>query len=198
MGFQMIGIIILLVFYACYFIKMITQHQKGIKTNQIGKGKVGSVKWIELSMKVITYLVPVVEVVSIFLNTHFFMVSVRIIGIFVGSIGVAVFLISILTMQDNWRAGVPKTDKTELVTKGIYQISRNPAFLGFDFVYIGIAMMFFNWVLFLVSCMAILILHIQIVKVEEAFLAEAFGDEYLCYKKKVGRYLGRKSRAKEN
>ncbi len=34
-----------------------------------------------------------------------------------------------LTMKNNWRAGVSHTDKTELVTDGIYQISRNPAFL---------------------------------------------------------------------
>lgn len=34
----------------------------------------------------------------------------------------------------------------------------------------------------------------QIVKVEELFLTETFGGEYLCYKKKICRYLGRKSR----
>lgn len=31
---------------------------------------------------------------------------------------------------------MPKTDKTELITNGIYQISRNPAFLGFDLLYL--------------------------------------------------------------
>ena len=41
-------------------------------------------------------------------------------------------------MRDFWRAGISETDKTELVTEGIYQISRNPAFLGFDLLYIGI------------------------------------------------------------
>ena len=56
----------------------------------------------------------------------------------------AVFVTSVVTMRDSWRAGVSKTDKTELVTDGIYQISRNPAFLGFDLVYIGILLMFFN------------------------------------------------------
>ena len=41
-------------------------------------------------------------------------------------------------MRDFWRAGISETDKTELVTEGIYQISRNPAFLGFDVLYFGI------------------------------------------------------------
>lgn len=192
MWFQVAGIAIMLVFYGCYFIKMISQHKKGIKTDQIGKGKAGFVKFVEITMKVFTYLVPAVEIVSIILNTSFFAVPVRIVGALVAVVGVAVFIISVLTMRDSWRAGVSKTDKTELVTKGIYKISRNPAFLGFDLMYLGILLMFFNLVLYIVSLFAMLIFHLQIVNVEEEFLLEAFGDEYLRYKKKVCRYIGRK------
>lgn len=192
MWFQVAGIAIMLVFYGCYFIKMISQHKKGIKTDQIGKGKVGFVKFVEITMKVFTYLVPAVEIVSIILNTSFFAVPVRIVGVLVAVVGLAVFIISVLTMRDSWRAGVSKTDKTELVTKGIYKISRNPAFLGFDLMYLGILLMFFNLVLYIVSLFAMLIFHLQIVNVEEEFLLEAFGDEYLRYKKKVCRYIGRK------
>lgn len=192
MWFQAAGIAIMLVFYGCYFIKMISQHKKGIKTDQIGKGKVGFVKFVEITMKVFTYLVPAVEIVSIILNTSFFAVPVRIVGVLVAVVGVAAFIISVLTMRDSWRAGVSKTDKTELVTKGIYKISRNPAFLGFDLMYLGILLMFFNLVLFEVSLFAMLMFHLQIVNVEEEFLLEAFGDEYLRYKKKVCRYIGRK------
>lgn len=192
MWFQAAGIAIMLAFYGCYFIKMISQHKKGIKTDQIGKGKVGFVKFVEITMKVFTYLVPAVEIVSIILNTSFFAVLVRIVGVLVAVVGVAVFIISVLTMRDSWRAGVSKTDKTELVTKGIYKISRNPAFLGFDLMYLGILLMFFNLVLFEVSLFAMLMFHLQIVNVEEEFLLEAFGDEYLRYKKKVCRYIGRK------
>lgn len=192
MWFQAAGIAIMLAFYGCYFIKMISQHKKGIKTDQIGKGKVGFVKFVEITMKIVTYLVPAVEIVSIILNTSFFAVPVRIVGVLVAVVGVAVFIISVLTMRDSWRAGVSKTDKTELVTKGIYKISRNPAFLGFDLMYLGILLMFFNLVLFEVSLFAMLMFHLQIVNVEEEFLLEAFGDEYLRYKKKVCRYIGRK------
>ncbi len=193
MVFQIAGVAILLAFYGCYFAKMLSQRQKGIKTDQIGKGKTGFVKSIEKAMKIAAYLVLIVEVVSIVFNTGPFPMPVRIAGVFVGVTGVIVFIISVLTMRNSWRAGVSKTDKTELVTKGIYQISRNPAFLGFDLVYIGITLMFFNWILLMVSVFAVLMLHLQIVNVEEDFLLEAFGEEYLSYKKSVCRYLGRKS-----
>lgn len=94
--------------------------------------------------------------------------------------------------RDSWRAGVSKTDKTELVTNGIYQFSRNPAFLGFDLLYIGTLLMFFNWILCILTVFAVTMYHLQIVNVEEDFLLATFGNEYLQYKKKVCRYIGRK------
>ena len=82
--------------------------------------------------------------------------------------------------------------KTDLVTTGIYSVSRNPAFLGFDLMYIGILFSFFNWYLCFATGFALVFFHLQIVNVEEDFLIETFGQEYIEYKKKVCRYLGRK------
>ncbi len=80
------------------------------------------------------------------------------------------------------------------MTTGIYSISRNPAFLGFDLMYIGILPAFFNWYLCGATIFAVVIFHLQIVNVEEDFLIEAFWEEYLAYKKKVCRYIGRINR----
>ena len=192
MGFQISAVIILLVFYGCYFGKMFMQKKKGIQTDQIGKGKTGFVKMIELTMKVATLLVPLVEIISIAVNVSNLSIIARYLGIVTAILGDIVFVISVWTMKDSWRAGVSPTDKTELVTTGIYQISRNPAFLGFDLVYIGVCLMFFNWLLFLVSVFAMIMFHLQIVNVEEEFLLDSFGEEYISYKKKVNRYFGRK------
>ena len=192
MSFQISAVIILLVFYGCYFGKMFMQKKKGIQTDQIGKGKTGFVKMIELTMKVATLLVPLVEIISIAVNVSNLSIIARYLGIVTAILGDIVFVISVWTMKDSWRAGVSPTDKTELVTTGIYQISRNPAFLGFDLVYVGICLMFFNWVLLLVSVFAMLMFHLQIVNVEEDFLLDSFGEDYIAYKKKVNRYFGRK------
>ncbi len=192
MIFQIIAFLVLAVFYGCYFAKMISQQKKGIQTDQIGKGKAGFAKIIEVIMKIATILVPVVEVISIVVETNCLPIELRAAGAVIAICGVIVFILSVCTMRDSWRAGVSETDKTELVTGGIYQISRNPAFLGFDLVYIGILLMFFNWLLFVVSVFAALMLHLQIINVEEEFLVLAFGESYLEYKKKVCRYLGRR------
>lgn len=158
----------------------------------MGKGKTGVVKFIEITLKTVTCFVPIAEVISIVLNTSVLPDLARLAGGVIGISGAAVFIVSVLTMRDSWRAGVSETDKTEFITNGIYQISRNPAFLGFDLVYVGILLMFFNWVLFVLSLFAMLMLHLQIVNVEEDFLIAAFGEEYIAYKKKVNRYFGRR------
>ena len=192
MAFKLISIASLIAFYGCYFIKMLRQKMQGIRTDQIGKGKVGFVKFVEVTMKVAAVLVFAVGIVSIFIGASHSPVAVRIMGAVMSIVGTIVFIAAVRTMRDSWRAGVSKTDKTELVTKGIYQISRNPAFLGFDLLYVGTLLMFFNWVLCIVTVFAVIMYHLQIVNVEEDFLLAAFGNEYMQYKKKVCRYIGRK------
>ena len=60
MAFQVVAICTMLVFYGCYFGKMINQKKKGIQTDQIGKGKQGIVKMIEMTMKIATVAVPII------------------------------------------------------------------------------------------------------------------------------------------
>ena len=192
MSLKIITLAFMAIFNICYFAKMISQRKQGIKTEQLGKGKVGFVKFIEVTLKITTYLLPVIQVISIVLYSGTAHIALRIIGVVITALGVLAFIISVVQMKDNWRAGVQREEKTNLVTTGIYSISRNPAFLGFDLMYIGILFTFFNWYLCFATSFALVFFHLQIVNVEEEFLVEAFGQEYLEYQKKVCRYLGRK------
>lgn len=180
------------IFYICYFGKVISQRKQGIKTDQLGRGKEGFVKFIEIALKITTRILPLIQIISIALSSMNSYKAMKIAGVAITALGVFVFVIAVLQMKDNWRAGVQKNEKTNLVTTGIYSISRNPAFLGFDLMYIGILFSFFTWYLFAVTALAVILFHLQIVNVEEDFLIEAFGQEYIEYKKKVFRYLGRK------
>lgn len=179
-------------FYICYFLKMISQHKQGISTDQLGKGKVGFVKFIEVTLKISTYVIPIIQLISIWLYAGTAQTAVQMIGCIITVAGVAIFMISVIQMKDNWRAGVQKEDKTDLVTTGIYSISRNPAFLGFDLMYIGILTTFFNWYLLFATGFVLVFFHLQIVNVEEVFLTETFGEAYVQYQKKVHRYIGRR------
>lgn len=192
MEFKLIAIAALGAFYGCYFEKMFSQKRLGIQTGQIGKGKTGFVKFVEVTMMLASVLAAAAELVSIFVGTGHSPAAIRVLGAVMSVLGTVTFIAAVRAMRDSWRAGVSETDKTELVTNGIYQISRNPAFLGFDLLYIGILLMFFNWILCVITVFAVIMFHLQIVNVEEDFLIVTFGEEYLQYRKKVCRYLGRK------
>lgn len=192
MGFQAVSIMIFVVFYGCYFVKMLDQKKRGIRTDQIGRGKEGFVKFVEVTMKAAAVLAAAAGMISILIGKSRGPTSFRMLGAVVSAAGTVVFIAAVHTMRDNWRAGVPEAGQTKLVTNGIYRISRNPAFLGFDLLHIGILWTFFSWVLCGITVFAVVMYHLQIVNVEEDFLLAAFGDEYRRYQKKVCRYIGRK------
>ena len=193
--FQSGSIVIMLVFYGIYFGKMLGQKKKGIRTNQIAKGdKAEELMYIEFIMKIATIGVPVYELVSILWGINKASENMRIAGLIIATVGVMIFGLSVYTMRDSWRAGIPESDRTKMVSEGIYSISRNPAFCGFDLTYIGILLMFFNIPLLVFTCFAIFTLHLQILQ-EEKYLEKVFGIEYREYRRKVFRYLGRNCRA---
>lgn len=188
MIWRLSAILLLLFFYTVYIGKMIAQRRRGIQTDQMAQKKRGTLFYIELVLKMSTYTVVVVEVLSIAINTTVFPQAVRILGVTLAVLGDIVFALAVWTMRDSWRAGIAQEDKTEMVTTGIYKLSRNPAFLGFNLVYIGILLIFFNWILCAITILAMVMLHLQILQ-EEKYLPTVFGEDYLTYKSKVGRYF---------
>lgn len=191
-----LAMIVIAVFYAIYFVKMISQKRHGIQTHQIGRVKEKSVHRVEVLMSIATLAAPVIQIMSMIFEWNHMPANARFIGFCIGMLGDLIFLISVLCMKDSWRAGIPDKDRTELVTSGIYRYSRNPAFFGFDFMYIGLLLMYFNLSMLAVSVFAIIMLHLQILQ-EERYLTENYGESYREYRKHVFRYLGRKLRSRE-
>ena len=82
----------------------------------------------------------------------------------------------------------PQTTST-IVTHGVYQLSRNPMYLGFLVMLIGWAIYLeqainIAWILFFYMYMN----RLQIIP-EEILLSQYFGNEYNDYKKRVRRWL---------
>lgn len=188
-GYQIAMLLVLAAFYAVYFGKMLMQRRQGIVTNQMGRGdKPRRTLWIERLLSVATFAIVPAEIGSILWNTRTASRGVVILGIALAALGVGVFAIAVWTMRDSWRAGIPDADKTTLVTKGIYRLSRNPAFLGFDLIYIGTLIAFFNWVHLAFCLFAVVMMHLQILE-EERFLPQAFGKSYAEYRQRTARYF---------
>jgi hypothetical protein len=90
-----------------------------------------------------------------------------------------------MAMRNNWRAGYSYEQDTQLVTDGIYRISRNPAFVGFDLFYLGCALAYPNVANLVLTLVAVILFHIQTLG-EEKFLIDRFGEKYHEYRHKGG------------
>lgn len=112
---QIVALAEMAVFYIAYFTKMFLQRRKGVQTDQIGKGdKSQKVLMTEILMKIATYAIVPVELVSILWDFRLWDSPLLWIGIGAAALGVFVFLVAMCTMRDSWRAGIPGKDKTEL------------------------------------------------------------------------------------
>lgn len=79
--------------------------------------------------------------------------------------------------------------KGELITTGLYSVSRNPIYTSWIlFILPGIAGIFNNWI-FLFAALAMYISILLFIKEEENQMLVHFGDLYKEYYQKVGRIL---------
>lgn len=191
MNYRIISLIIMAIYYSFYIAKLLILNKKSIKTNQAGIGnKPKKVIIVERIMSIATVSTIVIEAYSILFTTLNILDGLRIIGIVFGILAIIFFALATITMKDSWRVGIPE-EKTSLISAGIYKWSRNPAFVGFDLLYISICLMYFNLPLLLISIFAGTMLHLQILQ-EEKHMQNMFGKEYEEYKKHTLRYFGRR------
>jgi protein-S-isoprenylcysteine O-methyltransferase Ste14 len=83
----------------------------------------------------------------------------------------------------------PWRPTTALVTEGPYRVSRNPMYLGMALLYVALSLALgLVWSLALLP-VVILILDVAVIRREEAYLAEKYGEEYLDYRRNVRRWI---------
>lgn len=84
----------------------------------------------------------------------------------------------------------PARPTCQLVTSGVFSISRNPLYLGGVAVVVGIALLFdLGWILALLPP-ALIGCHYILIAPEEQYLAEKFGADYHTYAASVHRWVG--------
>lgn len=97
-------------------------------------------------------------------------------------------VIAQIQMKTSWRIGIDNHMKTELVTTGLFQYSRNPVFLGMTLSLIGFFFTFPTVIAFFLLITGNILMQIQI-RLEEEHLLRQHGSVYFAYKKRVARML---------
>lgn len=78
---------------------------------------------------------------------------------------------------------------SQLVTRGIYQVTRNPMYLGMAIVLLGVALYLADVSAFLGVLLFVRYIGRYQIEPEEAILSEKFGDGFAAYQDQVRRWL---------
>jgi protein-S-isoprenylcysteine O-methyltransferase Ste14 len=91
-------------------------------------------------------------------------------------------------MKDSWRIGIDTSNNTELITGGLFSVSRNPVFFGMILSLAGLFLATPNALTILFLILGYVLIQMQI-RLEEEFLSKEHGQEYSDYKQKVRRLI---------
>jgi protein-S-isoprenylcysteine O-methyltransferase Ste14 len=92
-------------------------------------------------------------------------------------------------MGSSWRIGVRESERTSLVTGGLFAIVRNPIFSFMLVGMFGIALMASDPVTMFAFALFLVAVELQVRLVEEPYLRRVHGSRYLAYCRSVGRFL---------
>jgi protein-S-isoprenylcysteine O-methyltransferase Ste14 len=137
------------------------------------------------------YLIPLIA--GVLLNRWYPIAPLSpLIGRIVGVLGVACGVVVFQAVRAFRRAETnpePWKPTTALVTTGPYRFTRNPMYLGFTCVYIGIACWLNTaWPLIFLPII-LLVMARAVIAREERYLTRKFGSDYQAYMQRVRRWV---------
>ncbi len=93
-----------------------------------------------------------------------------------------------MQMGKSWRIGIDAENKTELIERGLFSVSRNPIFLGMRLALFGFFLTLPSAVSLAAVVLADLLMQIQ-VRLEEDFLRGEHGEKYTEFCTRVRRWI---------
>jgi protein-S-isoprenylcysteine O-methyltransferase Ste14 len=111
------------------------------------------------------------------------------IGMVLLSIGLAIRVYSILTLNQYFTYSVAKIENHKIIETGLYKFIRHPGYLGQLIIFIGITTSMSNWLSVLFMMVPVTLGYLYRIKVEECFLAEQLGEDYWNYQERTKRII---------
>lgn len=138
------------------------------------------------------YLASIVAGLALHLAWPIRLVPPRV-GLPLGVAAIAVAVALFITAVRTFRAAgtpVPGNQPTSAIVRtGPYRYSRNPIYLAFSLLQLGIGLWVNSLWLLLTLIPAVLLMSLVVIPREEAYLEARFPSEYLSYKKSVRRWF---------
>jgi protein-S-isoprenylcysteine O-methyltransferase Ste14 len=83
----------------------------------------------------------------------------------------------------------PWVTTPEIISTGVYRITRNPMYVGMGLLQIAIGVGLANWWIIILVPVVLAIVYLTAIRHEEAYLERKFGAAYTDYKELVRRWL---------
>lgn len=172
---------------------------RGVNVVALGAGKKGLKRIGDISI-VLVIIIWTVEIVSHSLRIDFRILPepacmnlfhsypLKLIGVVLITIGFLIWISALAVLGRSWRVGIDGRNPGNLVTNGIYSLSRNPIYLFFLLYCLGTWLIYANGFFLMFLIIEVVSVHFTILK-EEKYLKEQYEQEYEEYAKKVRRYL---------
>lgn len=113
--------------------------------------------------------------------------AAKVLGVVVMATGLAVYGLALQAFGSSWRLGIDRDRPGALVTGGIFGRSRNPVYLGLALLSGGVFLALGRLVLLVLAILFVVYFRF-LVRREERFLAEQYGEAYRAYARSVGRW----------
>jgi protein-S-isoprenylcysteine O-methyltransferase Ste14 len=107
------------------------------------------------------------------------------IGMALVVIGFVIRIHSLLTLKQYFTYSVAKVVDHKIIETGLYKFIRHPGYLGQLIIFIGISISMSNWLSILAMTIPVAIGYSYRIKVEERFMLEQLGQDYLDYQERT-------------
>ena len=140
-----------------------------------------------------TYLL--VAIVAM-LALHFLLPAIKIVpgpwnifGVVPLACGIALNLVADKAFREAVTTVKPFQESTALITTGVFRITRNPMYLGYVLILIGVALIVRSLTPYVVIPVFALLMDSVFIRSEEQMLEAKFGQDWHGYAKKVRRWV---------
>lgn len=134
--------------------------------------------------------------IVVMIALHFLFPAIRIVpapwnllGIIPLALGVSLNLVADKAFHRAKTTVKPFEESSVLITSGAFRISRNPMYLGFVLILIGIAVLVGSLTPYVVVFAFAILIDRMFVTAEDQMLAEKFGADWEAYKRHTRRWL---------
>ncbi len=104
-------------------------------------------------------------------------------------IGTALVLAAVLQLRLARTTLVPHRPASQLLTGGVFRLSRNPIYLGFTALYLAMALSQHSAGMLIMLLPIVWVIQQHVIAAEEAFHAQQFGEQWQAYRQRVRRWL---------